>query len=1360
MKPTRAIGAGSLTVLVAVLSSFAARPEAQAYGYRKVVTVNPAQVSGPTPLLDFPVLVSVVDPDLRTIPNGGRVEHPNGYDIIFRLLDGTNLDFEVERYIATSGTLVAWVRIPALDTATQFYMIYGDSNVSFSQEDAIGVWNANYVGVWHLTQTSTAAVGEFLDSTSNNHDAQGGQGNAARIPNVVASKIDRGQNFDGDLADDHIALPSTATLDNAHENDYTLEAWFRPDVTPPGGGAPLSLNNNYYGIIIKYALPHFGIEYSFQNKFEMLHNPTSGQEVAITPGTFAPGSYYHVVGTVSRASGEVKLYVNGVFQITATFPPGTGTAELGTLRWRFGIADDAVPSWGWPANGQVDEARISNVTRLPGWITTSYNSQNTPATFLTFGAEIPTEVKLIGFSGEPRGVAVALSWETASELSNLGFHVYRAEQERGPYERLTTSLIPGLGSSPVGARYSFEDRGVVPGKSYFYKLEDVDRTGTRTTHGPVAIEVAASTDSGTVPDGDDLPVSRITYGRPEDNGLRLLQKAGDERVYEFVTHGFYVDLLEDGASRVWIPGFDDAVEAGLSMPVKRALLDAVVGRKSELRSVRAEGVVAFSGLPAFARMELSLTASRDAVVRPNRRLHRDDGSSRGLRPEHWAELADDVFQGDEKKALVQLYPVRYDGRTAELLLAQRLVLRLAFHKPLPDERVTADGRARRRALSTRRSEDDVIVRLVAREPGLYAVRYEDLFGRRHFRRSEVNLSRQGSSVPFHVEPAGAFAPGATLYFLSEGEALNPHDREAVYELSPAPGSRMKVVSPKPEGPRLGTYLKLARFEEDRYYQAGLIHEEELWLWDTLLSASTKEFPFQLTTPVSSEARIRVRLQGISDEATLEDHHVRIRVNGAPAAEARWDGSQSIWLQGGLPAGLLRDGDNVLEIENVGDTEASYSMTMLDKFQVEYERVLEPGSFNGAFAHSGIVELPANAMLLRKASGEPDWQAGVRQFSVEPGYSYSAFTAAISPELRRPRRTGLASWHQPVDWMAVAPRGYLPALGPLVEWRRQQGLSAKSVALEDVYETFGHGEKSPEAIKELVDHAFHRWGGLRYVLLVGDATYDPKNRLGTGKEDLLPSKVIQTSYLWTASDPWFGAVNGSDPLPDVAIGRLPVASASELRGVVAKILEYERREWSGDRPFVLITDNADSAGNFRDDALQIATEFFGSSPQQQIHLDELPYAEARRRILAAWGDGARLVSYIGHGGIHLWASEKLLTIDDVPDLEPSPDPPILLSMNCLNGYFHFPYFDALSERLVKSEDRGAVAAFSPSGLSLNEPANQLHRFMMDALVSGRNQRLGDAVLEAQRAYADSGAFPELLAIYHLLGDPATMLRLSH
>jgi hypothetical protein len=80
------------------------------------------------------------------------------------------------------------------------------------------------------------------------------------------------------------------------------------------------------------------------------------------------------------------------------------------------------------------------------------------------------------------------------------------------------------------------------------------------------------------------------------------------------------------------------------------------------------------------------------------------------------------------------------------------------------------------------------------------------------------------------------------------------------------------------------------------------------------------------------------------------------------------------------------------------------------------------------------------------------------------------------------------------------------------------------------------------------------------------------------------------------------------------------------------------------------------------------------------------------------------------------------------------------------------------RARRSEaQRGVIAAFSPSGLSLNTPAQKFHPAMLDELYSGRHLRLGDAVLGAQQTYLGTGASPELLSIYHLFGDPAFKLR---
>jgi len=98
---------------------------------------------------------------------------------------------------------------------------------------------------------------------------------------------------------------------------------------------------------------------------------------------------------------------------------------------------------------------------------------------------IGTRVNLTNFGvRDIRGKAL-ITWETHSEVDNAGFHIWRAMGPKSEFLRLTSDLIPAQGFAYRGALYAYEDAAVLPGFTYFYKLEDVDMNGTSTFHGPV-----------------------------------------------------------------------------------------------------------------------------------------------------------------------------------------------------------------------------------------------------------------------------------------------------------------------------------------------------------------------------------------------------------------------------------------------------------------------------------------------------------------------------------------------------------------------------------------------------------------------------------------------------------------------------------------------------------------------------------------------------------------------------------------------------------------------------------------------------------------------------------------------------------
>ncbi|MDX1390642.1 MAG: hypothetical protein R3344_15740, partial [Acidobacteriota bacterium] len=204
----------------------------------------------------------------------------------------------------------------------------------------------------------------------------------------------------------------------------------------------------------------------------------------------------------------------------------------------------------------------------------------------------PTAVELTSFTATAADSAVVLEWETGAELNNLGFHLYRSESADGPFERVTVELIPGLGSSPAGARYRHVDTGLVNGVTYHYELEDVETTGATERHGPVAATPDPSAPRVDESGEDDDTSSHITYGDPEASSLRVIPRKRGV-VLELETGGFAAVPQEDGTVRLVVPGLE---EYQTPLPAKRIWVDALAGRNVDIVSVRAVDVTAFDGL--------------------------------------------------------------------------------------------------------------------------------------------------------------------------------------------------------------------------------------------------------------------------------------------------------------------------------------------------------------------------------------------------------------------------------------------------------------------------------------------------------------------------------------------------------------------------------------------------------------------------------------------------------------------------------------------------------------------------------------------------------------------------------------------
>jgi hypothetical protein len=327
--------------------------------------------------------------------------------------------------------------------------------------------------------------------------------------------------------------------------------------------------------------------------------------------------------------------------------------------------------------------------------------------------------------------------------------------------------------------------------------------------------------------------------------------------------------------------------------------------------------------------------------------------------------------------------------------------------------------------------------------------------------------------------------------------------------------------------------------------------------------------------------------------------------------------------------------------------------------------------------------------------------------------------------------------------------YGEALRALQEWRASQGYRVALIEAQDVYDEFGFGRAGAEAVRSFLRHAYEQWETPpRYVLLVGDGTLDPKNYLGKTDFEFLPTRLVETEYLETASDEWLVDFDG-DGLGEMAVGRLPARSLEQARSMVDKILAYERAGPASGN-VLLVADRQDGF-DFKGASRGLIDFLPGEGEVREIYLDDETEGTAHARLVEEWAAGPRLVNYLGHGSVQVWTGGGLLKSQDVATLNPAPNYPVVVSMTCLNGFFQDLFTTSLAESLLEAPAGGAVAVWASSALTRPRSQIEMNRAFFEN--AGPGCTLGQAIRRAKSATQEQ----DLRHSWILFGDPALVLR---
>lgn len=371
-----------------------------------------------------------------------------------------------------------------------------------------------------------------------------------------------------------------------------------------------------------------------------------------------------------------------------------------------------------------------------------------------------------------------------------------------------------------------------------------------------------------------------------------------------------------------------------------------------------------------------------------------------------------------------------------------------------------------------------------------------------------------------------------------------------------------------------------------------------------------------------------------------------------------------------------------------------------------------------------------------------------------------------------------------DMLIVTHPDLLPAAERLAAYRRQHlpGVTNADVLVtttQDIYDNFCGGRQDPLAVRNWIKYLYRlsNPSRLAYVLLLGDATRDPRQVLAGTPPTLVPA--VHPAYADAraarefAVEDWFGAMsdlqnNRFVPNATLAVGRLPARSLEEADVMVDKILAYEDDgnigPWRG-RVLMAADDECNPSsgcsealwtGNAEALAARVPADF----DLHKVYLTEYPLEgsqkpTARAALIREWTAGAAVFCYIGRGAIGQLADEVLLLSADVPALTNAGRLPVVLKFHDNDAAFDRPTIQSFAELLVASPVGGAIADIGPTSAVYASPGFNL------------------ALRQFQQLFATGGARPQTLGVIHrlakgtpnqgtesfvLIGDPALLVRL--
>ncbi|MEI6122984.1 MAG: type IX secretion system sortase PorU [Bacteroidota bacterium] len=379
-----------------------------------------------------------------------------------------------------------------------------------------------------------------------------------------------------------------------------------------------------------------------------------------------------------------------------------------------------------------------------------------------------------------------------------------------------------------------------------------------------------------------------------------------------------------------------------------------------------------------------------------------------------------------------------------------------------------------------------------------------------------------------------------------------------------------------------------------------------------------------------------------------------------------------------------------------------------------------------------------------------------------------------------------------DLVIVTHPNFILQANSIAEFHRNNDNMIVAVATTpQIYNEFSSGKQDIAAIRDFVRMIYQRGINdtvqrLKYLLLLGDGSYDMKNRISPNS-NFIPTWQTDNSVLPTSSfvsDDFFGkldSLEGGDITIgklDIGIGRLPVNSAEEATNLVEKIIRYgttkDLLENSYENGLIsnfdpwrnevcIIADDEDGNLHLRqaEKLCSVLDSLTHTMNIRKIYLDSYneihsssgdTYPDVNDAVNKVIAKGALMINYIGHGGEYGLAGEGILTMGDIGKYTNYYSLPVFVTATCEFSRYDNPNLVSAGEKILLNPNGGGIALFTTTRVAYAHANEIINRNLIKTAFTKNTvekNRFGDIVKQSKNL-CDQSLY---MQNFTLLGDPA-------